>query len=67
MNKLSRTARLIAAVASVAITSTLLATVFAIAEPQRNVLIAKLEQADQPATTVVNVALASTASVRAAK
>jgi hypothetical protein len=67
MNKLSRTARLIAAVASVAITSSLLATVFAIAEPQRSVLIAKLERADQPATTVVNVALASTASVRAAK
>ena len=67
MNKLSRTARLIAAVASDAITATLLATVVAIAEPQRNVLIAKLERADKPATTDVNVALASTALVRVTK
>ena len=42
MNTLSRTARLISAVAAVAITLTLLDAVFAIAEPQRSVLIAKL-------------------------
>jgi len=67
MNQLSRTARLIAAVSSIAITSTLLAAVFAIAEPQRSVLIAKLERAAKPAATDVNVALALTASVRDAK
>jgi hypothetical protein len=37
MNTLSLTARLIAAAAAVAITLTLLGTVFAIAEPQRSV------------------------------
>ena len=67
MNKPSRTTRLIAAVASVAITSTLLATTFAIAEPQRSVLLAKLEQADRAAASGTTVALASTAIVRVAK
>ena len=61
MNKLSRTVRLVAAVASVAITSALLATVFAIAEPQRSVLLAKIEQADKPAAAKVAMALASAA------
>jgi hypothetical protein len=68
MNKLSRTARLIAAVASVAITSTLLAT----RVRHRRAAAQRADRqaragADQPATTSVNVALASTASVRAAK
>ena len=67
MNQLSRTARLIAAVASVAITSTLLATTFAIAEPQRSVLLAQLEQADKAAPGGMTVALAATAAVRTAK
>ena len=67
MNRLSRTARLIAAVASVAITSTLLAATFAIAEPQRGVLLAKLEQANKSAASGVTVALASAGLVRVAK
>ena len=56
MNNPSRTARLIAAAASVVITLTLLHAVFAIAEPQRSVLIAKLERADAPGTTHVAIA-----------
>ena len=59
MNTLSRTARLIAAFAAVAITLTLLNAVFAIAEPQRSTLIAKLERADHPVATTVAVALAA--------
>ena len=51
MNTLSRTARLISAFAAVTITLTLLHTVFAIAEPQRSVLIAKMERADHLAAT----------------
>ena len=49
MKPLSRTVRLISAIASVAITLALLGAVFAIAEPQRSVLIAKLQPADPPA------------------
>jgi len=60
MNTLSRTARLFAAVAAVAITLTLLDAVFAIAEPQRSILIAKLERADVPVARVV-AAVAATA------
>jgi hypothetical protein len=58
MNTLSLTARLIAATAAVAITLALLGTVFAIAEPQRSVLIAKLERADHPVATTVALAAA---------
>jgi hypothetical protein len=61
MNTLSRTARLIAAVAAVAITLALLNAVFAIAEPQRSVLIAKTERADPAGATSVAVAVAATA------
>jgi hypothetical protein len=61
MNTLSRTARLIAAVAAVAITLALLNAVFAIAEPQRSVLIAKTERADPPGATSVAVTVAATA------
>lgn len=67
MNALSLTARLIAAAAAVAITLTLLGTVFAIAEPQRSVLIAKLERADHPVATTIAMALASTAGGKIAK
>jgi len=67
MNTLSRTARLIAAFAAVAITLTLLNAVFAIAEPQRSLLIAKLERADSPVATTVSVALAATAGARITK
>ena len=67
MNKPSFPARMVAAVASVAITSALLATVFAIAEPQRSVLLAKLERSDKSAASDVTIALASNAAVRVAK
>ena len=67
MNALSRTARLFAAVASVTITLTLLHTVFAIAEPQRSVLIAKLEREQQPAATRIALAMPAVGSARVAK
>jgi hypothetical protein len=67
MNALSRTARLFAAVASVTITLTLLHTVFAIAEPQRSVLIAKTERADHLAATRGAMAIAATADTKITK
>ena len=67
MNTLSRTARLIAAAAAIAITLTLLNAVFAIAEPQRSVLLVKLHQADRPAATSVAVAMAATAGAKITK
>jgi hypothetical protein len=67
MNTLSVTARLIAAAAAVAITLTLLGTVFAIAEPQRSTLIAKLERADHRVATTIAVALAATAGGKITK
>lgn len=59
MNTLSRTARLTAAVAAVAITFALLQSMFAIAEPQRSQLMAKLHPAEQPVAAVA-IALAAT-------
>jgi hypothetical protein len=67
MNTLSRTARLISAAAAVAITLALLQAMFAIAEPQRGTLIAKLERANPPVATTVAVALAPTAGAKIAK
>jgi len=67
MNTLSRTARLISAVAAVAITLTLLNAVFAIAEPQRSVLLAKVRPVDQPAAKSVAVAIAATAGAKITK
>ena len=67
MNTLPRTVRLVAAVAAFAITSALLGTVFAIAEPQRSILIARLERADKPAATQVAMATAATFGLRIAK
>ena len=64
MNTLSRTVRLISAAAAVAITLALLGSVFAIAEPQRSVLIARMERADPPAAPV---ALAFAAGGKAAR
>jgi len=61
MNTLSLTARLISAAAAVAVTLALLGTVFAIAEPQRSVLIAKLQHAEQP-QSAATVALAMVSS-----
>ena len=67
MNTLSRTVRLIAAFAAVAVTLALLGAVFAIAEPQRSILIAKLERADHPVAATVAVALAATAGSKITK
>lgn len=67
MTTLPLTARLIAAAAAVAITLTLLNTVFAIAEPQRSLLIAKMERAEPPAATIVTLAMGATAGARNAK
>jgi hypothetical protein len=67
MNTLSRTTRLIAVVAAVAITLTLLNAVFAIAEPQRSVLMAKMERADQPAAMNVAMAMAATTGAKITK
>ncbi len=64
MNPLSRTVRLISAVAAVAITLALLGSVFAIAEPQRSVLIARMQHADRPDAPV---ALALAAGGKAAR
>ena len=66
MNALSRTARLFAAVASVTITLTLLHTVFAIAEPQRSVLMAKSQHSDK-APVRVAMTLASNYAAKLAK
>ena len=65
MNTLSLTARLISAAAAVAVTLALLGTVFAIAEPQRSVLIAKLQHSEQqqPAATVA-LAMATVLTAR---
>jgi hypothetical protein len=67
MNTPSLAARLIAAVAAVVVTLGLLHAVFAIAEPQHSVLIAKVEQDRQPAATQVTVALATPTGSRTAK
>ena len=65
MNTLSLTARLISAAAAVAVTLALLGTVFAIAEPQRSVLIAKLQHSEQvqPSASVA-LAMVSTLGAR---
>ena len=67
MNTPPLAARVIAALAAVVVTLSLLHAVFAIAEPQRSALIAKLEREQQPAATQVAVAMAATSGVRMAK
>ena len=67
MNTLPLAARLIAAVAALSITLGLLNAVFAIAEPQRSVLIAKLERRDAAPTAPVAVAMAAAAGARLTK
>jgi hypothetical protein len=67
MKSLSPTARLIAALAAVAITLGLLDAGFVIAEPQRSVLTAKLERAEQPAPTRLAALTALTAGLPIAK
>jgi len=67
MNTRPLAARLIAAVAALSITLGLLNAVFAIAEPQRSVLIAKLERHDAAPTAPVAVAMATTAGARLTK
>jgi len=67
MNTPPLAARLIAAVAAVVVTLALLHAVFSIAEPQRSVLIAKLEREQQPAATRLALALPAFSSARVAK
>jgi hypothetical protein len=67
MNTLPFAARVIATVTAVSITLGLLNAVFAIAEPQRSVLIAKLERHDAAPTASVAVAMAATPGARLTK
>ena len=65
MKTLSVTVRILAALAAVSVTLALLQGVFAIAEPQRGQLMAKLHPVEQPAA--MTVAMAVTGPARAAK
>ena len=59
MNSPTLTVRLISAAAAVTITLVLLGTVFQIAEPQRSVLIAKMQHSEQPPSAAITLAMAS--------
>ena len=61
------TVRLISAATAVAITLLLLGTVFQIAEPQRSVLIAKMQHSEQQPTAAITVAMASNGSAKHAR
>ena len=65
MNTLSAAIRVLAAIASVTITLALLQGVFAIAEPQRGQLMAKLHP--EQSTVTMTVAMAVIGPARAAK
>ena len=67
MNTLSATVRVLAAIAAVTVTLSLIEGVFAIAEPQRGVLIAKIERAEQPRPTRLATVSATTAGFPIAK
>jgi hypothetical protein len=59
MKTLSLTVHLISAATAVAMTLVLLNTVFAIAEPQRSVLIARMQHSEQPQSVRIALAMAS--------
>ncbi|MEO8524836.1 MAG: hypothetical protein ABI460_08965 [Caldimonas sp.] len=67
MKTLSLTVRLISAATAVAMTLVLLNTVFAIAEPQRSVLIAKLQHSEPLQSAPVALAMASNGTAHGAK
>jgi len=67
MNTPSVAVRVLAAIAAVTVTLALIEGVFAIAEPQRGVLIARLERAEQPAPTRLATVSATTAGFPIAK
>lgn len=58
MNTTRTAVRLFAAATAFAVTMFLLSTVFAIAEPQRSVLLAKIERQDKAAAGVTTLAMA---------
>jgi hypothetical protein len=67
MKTLSLTVRLISAATAVAMTLVLLNTVFAIAEPQRSVLIAKMQHSEQPQSAPIALAMASNSTANVGK
>lgn len=67
MNTLSLTVRLISAATAVAMTLVLLNTVFAIAEPQRSVLIAKIERSENLQSAPIALAMASNSTANVGK
>ena len=67
MNSPTLTVRLISAAAAVAMTLVLLGTVFAIAEPQRSALIAKMQHSEQLPSAAITVAMASNGSAKHAR
>jgi hypothetical protein len=60
MNSLPVTVRLIAAAVAASVTFLLLGTVVSIAEPQRSVLIAKMERSEKLSSAPIALAMAST-------
>lgn len=67
MKTLSLTVRLISAATALAMTPLLLNTVFAIAEPQRSVLIAKMRHSEQPQSAPIALAMASNSTANGGK
>lgn len=67
MKNLPLTVRLIAAVTAVTMTLLLLGTVVSIAEPQRSVLIAKMQHSEQLPAAPVALAMASNGTAAGSK
>lgn len=67
MNSLPIAIRLVSAAASIGITVALLSTVLAIAEPQRSVLIAKMDRVEKMSSAPVALAMASNETVVAGR
>lgn len=67
MKTLTRTVRLMAAATAVATTLALFSAVISIAEPERGVLMAKIQRQEKPAPAPLALALASDATARQGK
>jgi len=67
MKTLPLAVRLISAAAAVSVTFLLLSTVVSIAEPQRSVLIAKMDRVEKTSSAPVALAMASTVTTIARK
>lgn len=63
MNALPVTIRLVAAAVAASVTFLLLGTVLSIAEPQRSVLLAKMDRTDRSSRAPVTLAMATAAGV----